>query len=329
MDLVKSLEISILMSSAAILIPCYNAADYLEATLQSAVDNMDESDELVLIDDHSEDQSLSVAKEFLHQSGVNFTATKNPSKGACAARNHALSISKNPWVQWLDADDILGKDKLKQQKLKLAGNPNSIVVSPFVPFIGDPENGALHEDRDWSCREVLTGADWLAEGRMTIPACWLGPRHLFEQAGPWDTRLKVNQDGEYFARVLAQAESVIFEPNVTVWYRRGVSGSVSQFTAEKAESLFASEESILKTALALEDSYPMRQMVANRHQHAIYTAYPHSPDGIARAKKILRSLPNPTISNPNAVSSLSKFISATLGWKVLSQARIIRSWMKP
>jgi glycosyltransferase involved in cell wall biosynthesis len=323
------LQISILMNAAAILIPCYNAADFLEATLQSAVDNMDEGDELVLVDDHSEDESLGVATRFLNQSGINFNATKNPSKGACAARNHALFISKNPLIQWLDADDILGKNKLKEQRFKLTNRPNSVVVSPFVPFIGNPETGAILENRDWSCPEVLTGADWLASERMTIPACWLGPRHIFEQVGPWDTQLKVNQDGEYFARILAKAESVIFNPEVTVWYRRGVSGSVSQFTAEKAESLFASEDSILKTALALEDSHRMRQMVANRHQHAIYTAYPHCPDGIAKAKKTLRSLPKPTISNPNALSFLSKLISNVFGWRTLTRLRLLRNNMSP
>ena len=316
------------MSTSAILIPCYNAANFLEATLQSAVDNMDEGDELVLVDDHSEDESLRVAKQFLNQSGVNFTATINPSKGACAARNYALSISKNPWIQWLDADDILGKDKLKKQKLKLAHSPNSIIASPFVPFIENPEDGAVQEDRDWSCPEVMTSADWLASERMTIPACWLGPRHLFEKAGPWDIRLKVNQDGEYFARVLAATESVIFESDVTVWYRRDNSASVSQFTPEKAESLFASEHSILKTALELEDSHRMRQMVANRFQHAIYTAYPHYPDGIAKAKKTLRSLPKPDISNPNAVSLLSKFISFAFGWKTLTRLRLLKKKLK-
>ena len=319
----------IFMSAAAILIPCYNAAQFIEATLKSAVDNMADGDELVLIDDHSEDESLSVATHFLNQSGINFIAAKNPGKGACAARNHALSISKNPWVQWLDADDLLGKDKLKQQRLKLAKHPNSIVVSPFVPFIGDQENGALEDDRDWSYPEVLTGADWLASGQMTIPACWLGPRHLFEQAGPWDTQLQVNQDGEYFARVLAQAESVIFEPNVTVWYRRGNSASVSQFTAEKAASLFASVDSIHSTALALENSARMRQMLANRHQHAIYTAYPHCPAGIDRAKTALKELPKPTISNPNAVSSLSKGISSIFGWKALTHLRLLRNQLSP
>lgn len=175
----------------------------------------------------------------------------------------------------------------------------------------------------------MTGADWLASGKMTIPACWLASKHLFAEAGPWDTQLKVNQDGEYFARVLAKAKSVYFKPEVNVWYRRGVSGSVSQFTDEKAESLFASEESILKTALALEDSHRMRQMVANRYQHAIYTAYPHCPDGIAKAKTALRSLPKPTISNPNAVSLLSKVIAAVFGWRTLTRLRLLRNNLSP
>lgn len=66
------------MSSAAILIPCYNAADFIEATIRSAVDNMDEGEELVLIDDHSEDDSFSVDKQFLNQSSVNFNAPTSP-----------------------------------------------------------------------------------------------------------------------------------------------------------------------------------------------------------------------------------------------------------
>ena len=311
----------------SILIPCFNASPYIEATLDSVLSNIGREDEVILIDDHSEDDSLYRAQRWLQDKGTKHTVVLNTSKGACSSRNLAFTLSSGDFIQWLDADDILGKDKLKQQKLKLAGNPNSIVVSPFVPFIGRSGKRRPHEDRDWSCREVLTGADWLASGRMTIPACWIGPRAVFDRAGPWDESLKINQDGEYFARVLAGAESVIFKPEVNVWYRRGNSGSVSQFTSAKAASLFASVDSIHRTALALEDSPRMRQMVANRYQHAIYTAYPHCPDGIAKAQATLKNLPKPTISNPNAVSPLSKCISSIFGWKTLTHLRLLRNKM--
>lgn len=313
------------MTSVSILIPCFNAAEFLRSTLESAIENMEDGDEIILVDDHSTDGSLQLARGFLQNANINFKAVTNPSKGACSARNHAFSHAKNPLIQWLDADDLLGKDKLKEQRLSLAGSPNSIVASPFYPFIGDPVNGAVSEERDWTCSEVMTGADWLASGKMTIPACWLASKQLFAEAGPWDTQLKVNQDGEYFARVLAKAKSVLFRPEVNVWYRRGVSGSVSQFTEEKAESLFASVDSIHRTALKLEDSNRMRQMVANRYQHAIYTAYPHCPDGIAKAQTTLQNLPTPTISNPNAVSFPSKMVSTVLGWRTLTRLRLLRN----
>ena len=81
-------------------------------------------------------------------------------------------------------------------------------------------------------------------------------------------------------------------------------------------------------ALALEDSPRMQQMVSNRYQSFIYTAYPIRPDLIQQAKDRLRDLPSPTISNPNAVSPISRAISATLGWKALTQLRRFRqNWV--
>ena len=69
----------------------------------------------------------------------------------------------------------------------------------------------------------------------------------------------------------------------------------------------------------------MRQMVANKYQHAIYTAFPHCPEGLAQAKKALKTLPKPTISNPNMVSSLSKGFAAIFGWRSLTRLRMLKA----
>ena len=147
------------------------------------------------------------------------------------------------------------------------------------------------------------------------------------EAGPWDESLQVNQDGEYFCRVVAKSEGVQFHSDLEVFYRRE-GGGVSRFSSEKADSLFRSIQSMETVALALEDSPRMQQMVSNRYQIFIYTAYPTRPDLIRQATDRLRHLPSPTISNPNAVSPISKAISATLGWKALTQLRKLRqTWM--
>ncbi len=157
--------------------------------------------------------------------------------------------------------------------------------------------------------------------------CYAGHRNLFEQAGPWDESLTINQDGEYFARVVAKSEGVRFTQETEVFYRRSSSSSVSNFHQKKQIPLYRSTESMVRTALGLEDSERMRQMVANRWQHFIYTVYPSRPDLIQAAQTNLKKLPEPNISNPNAVSPISQWVSRTLGWKTLTQARLLRSKM--
>lgn len=308
----------------SVLIPTYNASPFLEATLLSVVTQIRHTDEIIIIDDHSDDGSLELAKEVLKHNHPNHIAEKNLNKGACSARNRALELSTGTLIQWLDADDILGKGKIDNQRQRLQKDTACIAVAPFIPFAGTIESGIIQDNRTWPAKGEMSAASWLSKAFMTIPACWLGHRTVFEAAGPWNTLLKINQDGEYFTRVLAQAETVLFDPNIEVFYRRNLSNSVSQFSADKAESLYLSIASIHQTALGLEDSFRMRQMVANRYQHAIYSAYPHFPEGQTKAQNQLKTLPPPTISNPNALSPLSQIISQVFGWKTLTRLRLLR-----
>ena len=79
------------------------------------------------------------------------------------------------------------------------------------------------------------------------------------------------------------------------------------------------------TAMKIESSERMKQMVSNRWRHFIYTVYPSRPDLIEEAETKLQDLPKPNIDNPNAVSPLSRLFSATFGWKALTQARLLKA----
>ena len=309
--------------NVSILIPCFNASRFILATLDSAIQNLEPGDEIILVDDHSSDDSMAKATAFLHQTGVNHQIETNPEKGACAARNHALSLAKGHLIQWLDADDLLGAAKVATQRQHLHPGGKALVVSPFQSFFSKAANINENKKCDWASLPQPSPADWLASENEAVLHCWLGNREVFEAAGPWDTSLQVNQDGEYFARALAAAEELHVETRVLVHYRRGIPGSVSHFTREKAPSLFQSVRSIHKTALSIEDSPRMRQMIANRYQHAIYSAYPHCPEGIREVKKQLASLPKPTIQNPQPISPKTKLFSLIFGWKALIR---IRQW---
>ena len=322
MELEKNASGSILMKSVSILIPCFNAENYIAETLNSVFSNISSSDEIILIDDHSSDNTLEIATRLLKNSGCAFQASTNPKKGACSARNHALKISQGQYIQWLDADDILGPNKLSTQRDALLGQSNFIITSPFRPFRKSIDKGLIKDSRSWNFEKTNLAADWMSMDPMCIPACWLIPRSCAEKAGPWDESLSVNQDGEYFARVIACIDKILFTDAVEVFYRREGQG-VSKFTPEKADSLFRSTEAISTTALQLENSQRMRQMISNRWQHFIYTVYPHAPKLQELAQKKLQHLPKPNTTNPNAVSTASRAFSTIFGWKALTHARFL------
>src|SRR6266566_9337206 len=93
----------------SILIPAFNAQEWITDTLKSAIAQTWPRKEILVIDDGSTDQTLAIARQFASE-GVSVITQKN--QGAAATRNKALSISQGDYIQWLDADDPLAPDKI-------------------------------------------------------------------------------------------------------------------------------------------------------------------------------------------------------------------------
>ena len=109
----------------SILIPAYNAQEWLADTLQSAVAQSWPRKEIIVVDDGSKDRTADVARRF-ESAGVQVCTQKN--QGAAAARNTAFSLSRGDYIQWLDADDLLSPNKIALQMAALGESPNPRTV---------------------------------------------------------------------------------------------------------------------------------------------------------------------------------------------------------
>src|SRR5579859_7571422 len=100
----------------SILIPAYNAAEYLGATLESALAQTWPSKEIIVVVDGSTDDTLAIAKSFASSQVKVFSQAQS---GASAARNKAYRECQGELIQFLDADDLLEPNKIQTQVERL------------------------------------------------------------------------------------------------------------------------------------------------------------------------------------------------------------------
>ena len=120
------------MKLISIIIPCYNQVAFLPETLQSVLDQSYEHWECIIVNDGSLDNTEEVALEWC-QKDSRFNYLKKENGGLSSARNAGLKIAKGEYIQFLDSDDILEKDKLLQQSSFFQTNID-IIVSGYRYF---------------------------------------------------------------------------------------------------------------------------------------------------------------------------------------------------
>ena len=310
----------------SILVPCYNAAPWLPATLASALAQTHPRTEIILIDDGSTDDSVAVARPFASR-GVRVET--QPNSGASAARNHALRLARGDFIQFLDSDDLLTPDKIAAQLSTLAplaatvSSSDSVATCRWGRFTTDPAASAFVDDavfRDFAPIDYLLAHTGAAQ--MMHPAAWLVPRAVADRAGPWDESLTLNDDGEYFARVVLASRRLAFSPTGASLYRSNLPGSLSRRRSRPAlESVFRSVALIAGHLRRAEDSPRVRRALADYWQRLVFEIYPDGPDLCRRAEAEARALGGSTL--PPATGDRERFVARLLGWKLARRLRLL------
>lgn len=262
----------------SVCMPCYNAAAYLRAALDSVLAQTYPNVEIVCVDDGSTDETPDILAGYATQHDVRvFTQTN---QGQCAAANRAFRESTGQWIKFFDADDLLSSDMLELQAARLAGNPRAIASAMWGRFYREPDEARFEPESVWRDMDPL---DWLVEsmtGRRNMMQCglWLIPRTVLDKSGLWNERLSLVNDLEFFPRVLLAAERVLFTKG-KVYYRSGLPGSLSGRKSRDAyASAAAAAMGASDTILQAENSERTRQVCADLLQSFNLEIKPHEPE---------------------------------------------------
>ncbi len=218
-----------------------------------------------------------------------------PRRRASAARNRAFERCKGDYIQWLDADDLIAADKISRQ-MEVAGkimDDKALYSSAWGRFMYRPRRAQFETTplcADQSPVEWLTRK--LGQNLHMQPATWLVSRALTEAAGPWDTRLTLDDDGEYFCRVIRASSGIRFVPGAKSFYRLSGLGSLSNVdqSDKKLESLWLSMQLHIGYLRALEDSARTRAACVTYLGNWLNYFFPARPDLIAQAQHLATTL---------------------------------------
>lgn len=307
----------------SILIPAYNSQRWIGEAIQSALNQSWFPKEIVIVDDGSKDATFSIARRFA-SSSVSVVTQSN--QGAAAARNKAYSLSQGEYIQWLDADDLLAPDKIsKQMELLLQeGNRRTLVSAAFGRFRHRVNRARFKRTSLWC---DLSPTDWLirklVDNVFMQTGVWLESRELAEIAGPWDTRLLGDDDGEYFCRVILASDRIRFAPEAKMFYRRTGGGSLSQlgYSARKLEAHLLSMKSHVRYLRSLEDSDRTRTACLTFIQRWLVYFHPERPDLVRQLEELAADLGRP-LERPQ-MSWKYSWIQRLFGWQVAKQTQLI------
>ena len=276
----------------SILIPAYNAENWISYTLRSAVAQTWPRKEIIVINDGSTDKTADLVRSFASQ-GVTLISTEN--RGMSAAQNLAYQSSHGDYIQWLDADDLLAPDKIERQLNAVSGAENGrlLISSPWAPFYYRTRGAKFIHNSLW---EDLSPVEWLfrklSQNLHMQNATWLVSREITDVAGPWDTSLHYDQDGEYFARVLLACERTRFVSGTGIFYRMSPSNRISYIgnSAKKKESLARSKKLHIRYIRSLEDSERIRTACVTYLQNWYCHFYPERSDLVADLQELADEL---------------------------------------
>jgi glycosyltransferase involved in cell wall biosynthesis len=192
------------VSRVAVVIPCFDDG----GTLREALASIDEPAETVVVDDGSTDPATLALLDELRAEGVRVVRQEN--KGLAAARMAGVAATSAPYVQPLDADDLLVPGALAALADALDSNPDAVAAWGDVEFFGEFELVARSADRI---------DPWLIWYLDELPGTSMVRRRALEATGGWSFG-DTYEDWDFWMTVAERGLDGVRVPAVIFRYRR-------------------------------------------------------------------------------------------------------------
>ncbi|MBM7643476.1 glycosyltransferase family 2 protein [Streptococcus loxodontisalivarius] len=223
------------MEKVSVIVPVFNAGEFLRQCLDSILNQTYSNLELILVNDGSTDGSAAVCEEYRQKDKrVRLVHKKLGGGGVGAARNTALPLISGDYVLFVDNDDWLEENHIEFLYQSLKESDSDIAVANFTEFFQDRGTFGFHMSSEDYFRKVYTPQEWFKmqyDGHFSFSQCFTVPwaklykAQLFENiVYPEDEKV---EDDYTTWKIYLMADRIVYS-NSGIYFHRKSSTSVTK-----------------------------------------------------------------------------------------------------
>lgn len=227
----------------SVIVPVFNLEDYIEKSIRSIqMQRFSSTMEIIIVDDGSNDDSLSVANRIAeNDQRIRVITQKNA--GVSAARNAGLDVACGEYVVFVDGDDILRTDAIETLINGIKAHKNAIIACGDYIRIGAHDQMIPTTGKSLACAENEQILKRILLEQYSVSTC--AKLFIREKIGNlrFITGRRINEDKYFLIQYLMRNNGLIVDVNEYIYgyYVRQGSASNCPFSAKTLDMIYFSE----------------------------------------------------------------------------------------
>jgi len=247
------------MPRVSVVVPIHNRAHLLGETLESVIRQTYPDWECIVVDDHSTDNALEIAAQYAGiDPRIRVVALPNQKHSGNAARNYGLELALGKYVNFLDSDDLITRNKIEiQTKILDSDCSLEMVTCRYARFREDPARDSFQVK--FAPPESWLDAIWapmFTEGGLWQTGCPLWRVEAVRRIGGWNESIQRLQDTELHLRAMLQGVRIGTVDQILIFLRTGN----EQLSSPKAENCPQITDTLLTAWRELEDAHEVTEL---------------------------------------------------------------------
>lgn len=213
--MIRSELVSESLPTCSIVIPVFNRQSTVAKTVESCLAQDYQGIQVILVDDGSTDNSAAICTELAsatYTNGKSVSLVSQENAGACAARNHGMSLATGEFLLFLDSDDVIPTNKISRQISLMTFAKADCCICDYKTIDASDRLLSIY-------RNNLTPRQFITRLKSPSNSAILMRRSSLPPTLQWNTNLKRMQDVDFMLRYLSGVNKWVYVPEPLYHYR--------------------------------------------------------------------------------------------------------------